>query len=385
MRSERPWKSAARVKSRGDFEMDRGREPPLHTAHRTRQDAQRATHNSRPTTRDSDERQRSPFRSHSPRLLLLLLVLLGLVSLSLSGCLQDDLTLADMPASVFTTIDFLQPDPPLPAPALIPPPDLVDNTPFGLRAHIVETGLEPRSNDSALVSARGDVTVFTRRIGPGFFVVRGRHYDIGYGPVDIDSPGGKFSPTFLRPFDGEFHRFLNPGIDPFPPFPPEAIIFPKGVRLLAKQPGRAKFVFFTDDQVGSLGQGRVEGRGNDSDFPVVISVFVALLFNRPGQNDFGGRFFTRNLVELIDDGSQFDLDPDPFTDPNNLVSGDERAGDRVFTRYVHNLPPGDMRYFFVVNESPLPVRDPYEEGSTRVRIVEQDAVNEITASVITVK
>ncbi|MBI2943770.1 MAG: hypothetical protein HYY25_06180 [Candidatus Wallbacteria bacterium] len=293
---------------------------------------------------------------------------------------------------VTAAINFFPELSPLPFPALVPPPGLKENSPMGLRAAIAATGADPRANDNALVKNDGLVTVFTRRQGKGFFVVRGAHYDIGYGPVEVGSAGAVTPVTFLRPFDTETHNlslYQPPLTGSFDPQNPNCdgatVTFPRGVRVMPKEPGRAKFIFFADDPVGQLNQGRVEGRGNDSAFPVVISVVVIGDFNRfrlPTANSLEGG------IELLDEGSQFCPVADPLTaldDPRRPVSGDEKSGDRVFTRYVYNLPPGDLRYAFVVNGSPLTLTDPYQEGGTRVRIVTQSEVREFAVSIVTVK
>ncbi len=319
--------------------------------------------------------------------------LLACAALVLSGCIQDRTAPDDLPASVTALVDFSPGLTPLPFPALIPPIDLAVNSPMGLRAAIAATGPSPLENDNQLVNNDGSVTVMTRRAGPGFVVVRGANYDIAYGLVDVGEAGSSVEVEFLRPFDGADHprSFYQPptngnftidapNCDDF-----ETVNFGTGVRMLAKEPGRAKFMFFADDPVGSNSQGRVEGRGNDSGFPVVISVFVIGDFNEfalplPGNQ--------QGAIELLDEGSHFCPVTDPigrFDDPNRPLSGDERAGDRVFTRYLHNLPKGEHRYAFVVNQSPLTVTDPYEEKGTRVRVVDPVEVREFAASIITIK
>ncbi|MBI4870503.1 MAG: hypothetical protein HY814_02945 [Candidatus Riflebacteria bacterium] len=320
------------------------------------------------------------------------MVAAALAAVALAGCIQERTSPDDPPALVTARINFFPDAAPMAFPALVPPPGLKDNSPMGLRAHIVMTGFEPHENDNALVNNDGHVVVATRRLGPGYFVVRGAHYDLGFGPVNVGSLGTETPVTMLRPFDTLNHTLsvyqppLNGGFTAENAnCDPATVTFPRGVRVMPKEPGRAKFVFFGDDPVGQLSQGRVDGRGNDSPYPVVVSVYVIGDFNKfrlPTSTE------TNGAIELLDDGSQFcpvSSPLGPHDDPARPVSGDERAGDRVFTRYVHFLPPGDLRYCLVVNQSPLTLVDPYHEGGTRVRIVTQDEVREFAASVITVK
>lgn len=319
-----------------------------------------------------------------------------LAAAAMAGCIQERTSPDDPPSLVTATINFA-PDPaPMPLPALVPPFDLKENSPMGLRGAVVGTGIDPHENDNTLVYNDGHVTVPTRREGHGYFAVRGAHYDLGYGPIEVAAAGSTNPVTMLRPFDTLTHPlslFQPPVTGTFTTTSancdPSTLTFPRGVRLMAKERGRAKFVFFADDPKGDQGQGRVEGRGNDSPFPVVVSVYVIGDFNKfqvPVPKD--GSFDLKGALELLDDGSQFCPVTDPLTvhdDPRRPVSGDEKAGDRVFTRYVYNLPAGDQRYVFVVNGSPLTIPDPYQEGGLRVRIVTQDEVREFSASVITVK
>ncbi len=172
---------------------------------------------------------------------------------------------------------------------------------------------------AAFTDEEGRFKVTTPKEGGRFFLVA-RH-------VLLDPEIGPLGPLAIG------RTTVLTGVFPVPEDElndPPALVAPP--RMLAKRPGRVKFIYLATENA----------------FQNVATVQVL--------GDFNGFSKTEGLIELFDDGSTRTIDDD------GNVSGDAFPSDRVFVRVIENVPPGNLRYNFLINANVV-LRDPFEEGN----------------------
>ncbi len=195
--------------------------------------------------------------------------------------------------------------------------------------------------DAGFTDEFGEFVVPTANRGDNFFAVaRHPEYLPEVGPLLPLSIGQTTVLTnFLRsadPVTGE----LSPEFD--------------APTMVSKPPGRAKFIFVR----------------SESAFEKLVSVEV--------MGDFNGFSKTDGLLLLFDDGNDNTQDDDDGTE---FFSGDGVLGDGILTRIVDGLPPGRLRYNFLINSN-LVIRDLFEESSEEM--VDENNLR-VTRSVMIIK
>ena len=58
-------------------------------------------------------------------------------------------------------------------------------SPVGVRATLSGAGADPTVNDWDFANETGSVVVKTHRLGPTHLVCKGIHYEVAYGPVNV--------------------------------------------------------------------------------------------------------------------------------------------------------------------------------------------------------
>jgi len=181
--------------------------------------------------------------------------------------------------------------------------------------------------DAGFTDEDGSFLIPTQNEGDGFFVVA-RHpaYEIEVGALGPLTIGEE---TELESFFPLRDLLMEPD-GPTPVTTPPT--------LFPKQPGRAKFVFVATEQA----------------FGRLVNVEIL--------GDFNGFSKTDGLIELFDDGGDFEQEDE---DGNIFFSGDFMANDGVYVRVLTGLPPGRLRYNFLLNRN-LVIRDLFEESHERM-------------------
>lgn len=175
---------------------------------------------------------------------------------------------------------------------------------------------------AAFTDEDGAFSVPTPEDGPGFFAVaRHPYFDMEVGPLAALSVGRTTTLTsFLALAD------LETGAQAPVNAPPT---------MTRKLPGRVKFMFLR----------------RESAFTKLPNVEVF--------GDFNGFSKKNGLIEVFDDGSQVEQSDE---DGNPFYSGDTVVNDGVYVRVIDGLPPGNLRYNFLLSRN-LVIRDLFEEGS----------------------
>lgn len=175
--------------------------------------------------------------------------------------------------------------------------------------------------DAGFTDEDGSFSIATANEGTGYFAVA-RHpdYDIEVGTLEALSFGGTTELVNFLPLND-----LATG-DPTPVTTPPTMV--------VKEPGRVKFVFLLTEQAFSR------------------------LANLEVIGDFNGFSKTSGLIELFDDGGDLEQEDE---EGNVFYSGDAVSGDGVYVRVLEGLPPGPLRYNFLLNRNLL-IRDPFEES-----------------------
>lgn len=187
----------------------------------------------------------------------------------------------------------------------------------GIRVNVVGSSTEanPATSDFAFCDVEGDFAVETSRLGRGWVVARGLEYDIGHAPIYFKDYGETQSISRWIPSTST-------------------------AELFQKTSGKSRFLVFEDDW------------GQFSSVHLV------------------GDFCDWKLAgakALHDDGSLLDVDASAS---GTQTSGDDAAGDGVWTLYTDVLSSGDQKYGFVFDMDDGTVkRDPYEEDSSSGRSV----------------
>jgi hypothetical protein len=187
----------------------------------------------------------------------------------------------------------------------------------------------------------GSFAIATPHKGTGFFAVaRHRDYHIEVGSLNALSLGGTTELDNFLPVND-----LQTG-DPTPITTPPTMV--------RKPPGQVKFAFILTEQP------------------------FGRLVNLEVMGDFNGFSKTEGLIELFDDGGDFEQEDEQG---NVFFSGDSVSGDGVYIRFLDGLPPGPLRYNFLINKN-LVVRDPFEEA--HVNMVDENNLP-VIRSVVLVK
>jgi len=298
------------------------------------------------------------------------------IALLLTACVQDSIVFEQFGT---VTVDVDVPEPLSAA---------------GIRVHLSGTGELVGDNDLAFTNTDGKATIRTQRGGQFSYVVATHEdYQITYGG-DVQSLGTVFGEACKNvqfkgriqlpgPDDTVAVNFLFPGTGLPPLFPDPRLIVclgdtaPQRLAMRPKRAGFARFVFFREDSrqiINSFACSRPVPGG---------SVFVTGSFNNFNM-DFNDT--VNGPIELVDDGCLNE----------EVNSGDDFAQDGAFTRVIA-VESGEVSYVFLANTIPLPLRDPYEERSKRVRVLIHTPdrtsagvggireIREIVASVMTVK
>jgi hypothetical protein len=270
----------------------------------------------------------------------LLALTLGLTALPLLGCLQE---ISALPERAVVTGELR-----------------VDGGGGRANVRIDIAGSAPRTNnsrdliltDQGFTNESGAWSVATQKTqdpaspAPDLTFVVARHpeYDIAVGAVPELSINETTVVTSFHPVKSVSDGSSEPPTAPANTSP----------TLFRKRPGRVKFVFLR----------------TETPFENVANVEVF--------GDFNGFSKTVGVFELFDDGSAF-----PQTDPddNEFFSGDSFPGDGVFTRVIDGLPPGRLRYNFLINRNAA-IRDLFEEEFEAM--VDEDNLP-VTRSVVIVK